>query len=253
MLTAAIAVYGGALLLHGARGTVHDCQITNTAVSARKVSGGVIAVGSAVGETTAFNSGDSPNPGGTREDCVGDDCPSAEMVPGNLQMIGCTIASVTAISRAASDRDALEGGVLMVRAAALALSACVVRDCYAEKTSGFGLAKGGALFIASGAVVLRNSTHFSNISLVGANSSGATLFKEGGSVIYLLPTPAGYWLPAAECLVYREPCSGSDVACQNDFELCSRTPGAEPGGHCTKATFSQPCDWSTYPEQIGEL
>jgi hypothetical protein len=85
---------------------------------------------------------------------------------------------------------------------------------------------------------------------------GRTIYGEGGTPTYILPTPPGSWLPAQQCQIYREGCQLYDTACENAAAECATIPlstaTAASGQACESITFSQPCDWSNLPALVGE-
>ena len=106
--------------------------------------------------------------------------------------------------------------------------------------------QGGAAYIA-GSATFTDSKTYDN-----AASSGATFYSSAGSsIVYLLPAPPGYWVPASECKVYREACGQSDTACLSAEAACALDTNETASG-CQPVTFYQPCDWSTFPEFVGQ-
>ena len=86
-----------------------------------------------------------------------------------------------------------------------------------------------------------------NSAPLGAN---LYLWKQ---VPYVMPVPAGYWLPATECKVYRQSaeCESWDTDCQSAEKACAEDTNEIASG-CQPVTFYQPCDWSTFPEFVGQ-
>ena len=98
---------------------------------------------------------------------------------------------------------------------------------------------------------------------VGAHRDSNIQVKSG-LVSYILPAPPGSWVPASECLVYREACPTEPAdraqACDRVYRECmslldsiNMTDGsstraiAADGTECQPATLSQPCDWARLP------
>ena len=53
---------------------------------------------------------------------------------------------------------------------------------------------------------------------------GPGYYFTGGTAYYLLPAPAGYWLPNGRCEVFREPCLETDETCLSYEAACSLLP-----------------------------
>ena len=108
----------------------------------------------------------------------------------------------------------------------------------------------GGLYV-SGTATLTRSKIYDNTA-----PDGSQLYLASGSTTnYALPAPPGYWVPAGKCEIRREPCSticsspSECSACEAASESCSKDPDA---GNCPVPTFSQPCDWASSPEVLGE-
>lgn len=91
-------------------------------------------------------------------------------------------------------------------------------------------------------------------SLLRAGSApptkGATMQIIAGSLSYILPAPAGHWLPNSFCQVYRGGCAydspSQQQAClahQSDCALSAIAPIGQPPWYCQEATMVQPCNW----------
>ena len=72
--------------------------------------------------------------------------------------------------------------------------------------------------------------------------------------MYLLPAPPGYWLPATDCLVYRQSadCQSWDTGCQLAEDECKLVNVSDATEDCEAATFYQPCDWESFPEFLDQ-
>ena len=143
---------------------------------------------------------------------------------------------------------------------------------------------GGSLIVQDGSIVRANTLTSSSTALVSATNpcpgcQGSNIFPQGGIVYYKLPGPPGYYLPNAECKVFREPCAANapqtcshpdyraiceinaDVAGVTPTLPCPTTREAPQAiadnvtctgtFTCTARTFIQPCDWQANPELLG--
>lgn len=59
---------------------------------------------------------------------------------------------------------------------------------------------------------------------------GSVYYFQGGTAYYLLPAPAGYWLPNGRCEVFREACDEDDATCEASEDACKVLP--DSGGDC---------------------
>ena len=64
----------------------------------------------------------------------------------------------------------------------------------------------------------------SNSSILrnGTAPAGRTFFLAAGDVAYVLPAPAGRWLPSAVCQTYRAGCSYWSAALEQDACMSNR-------------------------------
>jgi hypothetical protein len=80
-----------------------------------------------------------------------------------------------------------------------------------------------------------------------AGVAGTSMYISAGDITYLLPAPAGYWLPNALCQVFRAGCAYSrnsteQRSCEAGRANCSITASAAVGAgphYCQMRTFVQ--------------
>lgn len=166
------------------------------------------------------------------------------------------LVDITACS-ATSEGTTNGGGLSVVTDSTAILTNVTVSQCAA--TSSAGVAAGGALHVNGSAL------HLSRSTLLDGNQApkGAALSIIGDNLIdYVLPAPAGTWLPGTLCQVNREQCPKADAvyfaACTATRTECSRiakamNASASDGTPCMPATFNQPCAWHENAEQVGEF
>lgn len=128
----------------------------------------------------------------------------------------------------------------------LDMHACVITNNIAD-------GEGGGLR-TSRQVLLRTSVLNGNAAPKGAN----IYLSSSASVQYVLPAPAGHWLAATKCKVWRRECTDDD-GCKDAEGACLMDPndnvdtcrGSEEGSKCMLATENQPCDWRKNPDLLG--
>ena len=76
---------------------------------------------------------------------------------------------------------------------------------------------GGLMYSAGGRTSLSNGSILRN----GTAPAGRTVFLAAGEVVYMLPAPAGRWLPNAVCQVYRAGCSYPTSSQQAEQDACA--------------------------------
>ena len=130
------------------------------------------------------------------------------------------------------------GGVRIFSSGSANFDDCAIYENVFSKlaTTGSGINNAGTLILTNTVIRSSNTLHL----------------KQGSITTYLLPIPAGRWLPAIRCVVYREACDTSDSACKAAVDTCSLINETNPGGNCKQATFNQPCDWVTQPKLLGQ-
>ena len=135
--------------------------------------------------------------------------------------------------------------------------------------------------VVSGVVVVGNSSSVFNNTAI---TEGSNVFPAGGSTMFALPGPPGTWLPNSRCIANRQSCSSSDFGCQASYSACSLV--ADPSEYstasvsssacvgdvynsngqvacsgaaccsstqtCSARTFSQPCEWMSQPQLVGQ-
>ena len=117
--------------------------------------------------------------------------------------------------------------------------------------------QGGGMLLYGGTMTLTLTRIFDN--------KPNQIEPTAGVLYYRLPTAPGHWLPNSACIVYREACEididGAyvDDACPATREKCLETAGQRPRVtvgdytyYCNKPTLTQPCDWESSPELLGE-
>ena len=112
---------------------------------------------------------------------------------------------------------------------------------------------------ATASLIMSQGTPFDNC----VADSGSTLAIRGGTAVYMLPAPPGRWVAAATCEVYREACDTTNPSnnrggfdCPSARAACSALTTSDAttvdGVLCEPLLFSQPCDWSSTPQLLGE-
>ena len=177
---------------------------------------------------------------------------SAEANGGAFALSAQSSATLTAVTVASCSAQTAGGAFHLDRGSTATLTATIVVRCSVNASDG----RGGGFFVMSSTLLLSEGT-----SIVGNSAAfGRTLFLlTGTTATYILPAPAGMWIAATECLVYRSACPWLDgppayqePACLDAVSSCQLEPDATAEG-CEPITFSQPCDWSQTPDMIGSL
>ena len=159
------------------------------------------AYGSAVGGAICLRSATSASIRG----CTIAECSALPSLPSS--------SSISSAAATTTSGDALGGG-LYVSDSRAEIESTTVSGCTATL--------GGGLYIYSGTVTLSNRT-----SLAGsATSSSSALYISSGVVTYVLPAPAGTWVAALECSVYREACVEGDDDCDDAAAACATSTNA---------------------------
>ena len=164
----------------------------------------------------------------------------------------CTIANATAIS---STMNVLGG--CLGSFGILQLVATNITGCHAIAASPGRVAESGGAHIGSGQLIMSQGTSFDGC----VADIGSTLSTLGGTAVYMLPAPPGRWVAAAKCKVYREACDTTTPsnnfggsACPSVRAACSAlttTNATVDSVGCEPLLFSQPCDWSSMPQLLG--
>ena len=163
-----------------------------------------------------------------------------------LDMYACTFKT----NRARKSGGAIHsrGGAQFIKYPGfLDMHACVITNNIADN-------EGGGLH-TSGQVLLRTSVLNGNAAPKGTN----IYLSSSASVQYVLPAPAGHWVPATKCKVWRRECDEGNGACKDAEDAClmdstdnvDTCRGNEQGSKCMLATASQPCDWRKNPDLLG--
>ena len=120
-----------------------------------------------------------------------------------------------------------------------------IHDCVARNLRAPGHAEGGALYAIDALASLAYRVLFRDN--VGGEKS-MTLSMKGTSFIdYSMPSEPGTWMPAATCVVNRNPCPETPIdvklACKATRDQCMLTPGLTnvtvDGVLCQDATFNR--------------
>jgi len=159
------------------------------------------------------------------------------------------LTSVTIVN-VFSESDASVSGVCLYSTGTLQLSYTNISRCI----TGTGPSRGGGAYISNGQLRMDNATMFRD----NRASTGSSLYIDGGTAFYTLPSYPGSWVPAKMCEVYREACASSfgipkDPNCTSHRASCSRLVNGSEDPHCTPTLFAQPCDWQTNPQLLGKL
>lgn len=130
------------------------------------------------------------------------------------------------------------------------------------------MSQGGGILISNGKAIMTKTLVTGNSALQAANVASF-----GGELSFQLPVIAGYWLPNANCMVFREGCSAFRLdwarqQCEGAATPCSLVSGVGPtyrptisyqshrfgtvSFQCMKATFVQPCNWQTRACETGD-
>jgi hypothetical protein len=107
--------------------------------------------------------------------------------------------------------------------------------------------RGGGIFSFAGTLLL-------SLTIMRGNDApaGRAVFVAAGDVTYLLPAPAGYWLPNAWCHISRNGCDYADGGDENDsYEFASNYEEAQKAKQQICLETRQACslDWSA---PVGE-
>ena len=137
--------------------------------------------------------------------------------------------------------QAVIGGGLHMLGGPLTMTDCNLHDNTANDS-------GGGLGIDGGTATLTATLIRDNSAPTGANVQPA-----GGILYYALPTPAGYWLPNADCVASRLPCVRGDVNCTTAVAsgICATagtstdSPNAWTPSNCMPPLAFQTCEWQT--------
>jgi len=178
----------------------------------------------------------SPREGATLDagGCVGEDCRIFE-VSGkcNLMLEGLALVNGRAD----------QGGAMYVRSGSAKIFDSSISGCNATE-------QGGGIFSAGGRTTLSNRSYISNCSA----PKGKSIYVLAGEVVYVLPAPAGHWLPNAHCEVARKPCDYRDKSTYDNCsslvqrDSCSLIPPnrIDPPTPelCQDPIFVQPCNWN---------
>ena len=119
------------------------------------------------------------------------------------------------------------GGALQITAG----PESTVSNCTFEHNNGV---QGGGLYVAGGVSILTLTTLKNNdCKAEGAyaiDDCGKNVQPVSGILLYLLPVPAGHWLPNADCVVNRIGCPLGDKLCSDTRATCSLTAGQVASG-----------------------
>jgi hypothetical protein len=141
------------------------------------------------------------------------------------------------------------GGAIYVYGGTVVLNATMVSNSSAES--------GGLFYSIGGSVVFSDRTMLSN----GTAEHGSSMRVDAGLISYILPAPAGRWLPNTNCEVPREACryyheTVEQIGCEKHRKDCALAPDAmldTAPWFCQPLTFVQPCDWLNSPRLLGVL
>ena len=132
------------------------------------------------------------------------------------------------------------GGALQITAG----PESTVSNCTFEHNNGV---QGGGLYVAGGVSILTLTTLKNNdCKAEGAyaiDDCGKNVQPVSGILLYLLPVPAGHWLPNADCVVNRIGCPLGDKLCSDTRAACSLTAGQVASGrtaHHARRTLARP-------------
>ena len=165
----------------------------------------------------------------------------------------CTVANASAASTSGN----VEGGCFF-SLGNLELLDTTATGCHAIAASPGQTAEGGGAYIGSGQLIMSQGTSFDDC----VADAGSSYSIRGGTAVYMLPAPPGRWVAAARCQVYREACDATNPnnnlggnSCPSIKDACSQLTAANAtvgGISCETLLFSQPCDWGSMPQLLGE-
>jgi len=163
-----------------------------------------------------------------------------------ITLTNSVVSSCSCVATGGS--SARGGGFHLQSSSTLTLINSVLTSCVATEGSEGALTEAGGLYLESGEVKFTNGSSVRNCTA----TVGKTLVIKAGTITYVFPTLAGYWLPQVECRVYRESCpTGTPAAeeqCRAQRDACSQLPddidGSAPSG-CAPSAAVQPCPWKS--------
>ena len=161
--------------------------------------------------------------------------PTSDVLIRHTKIMGCKAIHRQDVGNARAGAVYVTGNVIVEETE--------MTNCEAINTISIDRGVGGAVFVAGeGMLLMRNGT------LMRANRAsgqGNSYFASGGTAMYQLPAPPGYWIAGTPCKVYREGCE-LDVKGNTLNEDC-------PLARDKCSTMSQPWDGVAPTVQITSV
>ena len=140
------------------------------------------------------------------------------------------------------------GGAVYVEAGTARIASSIIFNCSASRS-------GGGLYSAGGRTTLTDRTLIHGCAAYGVYNSGS-IHLVAGEVEYVLPAPAGRWLQAARCEIYRQACPRNQSEAQKEQCLANRNKCAlalidedligKPPLYCQEPNPRfRPCNWKS--------